>query len=141
MEIQQVQRRLFCIFWAFIVITTLLIAFFETVQPQLNLPLSAVDTFWIVAIMEMLTICAIPVAMKLTRFSFVKKRITGINSLQKVLMLRLVVLAGLMVINTLLHYLLHQTALGYLAIVLLLSLVFIYPSLSRCQNEYEQTQK
>ena len=70
-----------------------------------------------------------------------KKCITGINSLQKVLMLRLVVLAGLMVINTLLHYLLHQTALGYLAIVLLLSLVFIYPSLSRCQNEYEQTQK
>ena len=50
-------------------------------------------------------------------------------------MTRLLILEAPMVINTLLYYIFMNTTFGYLAIILLLCLPFVYPSLNRCLAE------
>ena len=44
-------------------------------------------------------------------------------------------LADPMLINTLLYYVFMNVAFGYMAIIGLLSMVFVYPSKSRCEQE------
>ena len=48
---------------------------------------------------------------------------------------RLCLLNVPMVINLVCYYLFVGAGFGYLAIILFLSLFFVYPSLSRCYNE------
>ena len=50
-------------------------------------------------------------------------------------MTRLIILEAPMVINTLLYYIYMNTTFGYLGIILLLCLPFVFPSLSRCEDE------
>ena len=50
-------------------------------------------------------------------------------------MLRLLILEAPMVIDTLLYYIYMNTTFGYLAIILLLCLPFVFPSLNRCLAE------
>ena len=50
-------------------------------------------------------------------------------------MLRLLILEVPMVIDTLLYYIYMNTTFGYLAIILLLCLPFVFPSLNRCLAE------
>ena len=50
-------------------------------------------------------------------------------------MLRLLILEVPMVSNTYLYYIYMNTTFGYLAIILLLCLPFVFPSLSRCLAE------
>ena len=40
-----------------------------------------------------------------------------------------------MVVSTILYYLFLNVSFGYLAIILLISMVFVYPSLERCVSE------
>ena len=50
-------------------------------------------------------------------------------------MLRLSLLLIPMQVNTLLYYLYMNPAFGYMAIILLLCLPFVYPSMNRCLDE------
>ena len=50
-------------------------------------------------------------------------------------MTRLLILEAPMVINTLLYYIYMNTTFGYLGIMLLLCLPFVFPSLNRCEGE------
>ena len=51
---------------------------------------------------------------------------------------RLAILGGLMVVNTLLYYIYMQTTYGYMAIILLLCMPFVYPSMGRCLADVEE---
>lgn len=50
-------------------------------------------------------------------------------------MLRLLILEAPMVSNTYLYYIYMNTTFGYLAIILLLCLPFVFPTLNRCIAE------
>jgi hypothetical protein len=50
-------------------------------------------------------------------------------------MARLIILEAPMVINTLLYYIYMNPTFGYLAIILLLCLPFVFPSYNRCVSD------
>ena len=53
-------------------------------------------------------------------------------------MSRLLILEVPMVINTLLYYIYMNTTFGYMGIMLLLCLPFVFPTLNRCLAETSQ---
>ena len=76
--------------------------------------------------MELVTICLIPLALRLFRFGSIRRRLTGspARSLTRWGSCRLMMIGLPMVANTWLYY-----------IIGLLSLCFIYPSHARCNQE------
>ncbi|MBQ8712837.1 MAG: hypothetical protein IJ551_08505 [Prevotella sp.] len=49
--------------------------------------------------------------------------------------LRLIMLEVPMLVNTLLYYAYANTAFGYMAIIIAITLPFVYPSMNRCMAE------
>ncbi len=89
-------------------------------------------------IMEMLTLCTIPVALRLMKFQTIaKKAKASWSGYVRMASIRILMMALPMLADTLLYYYYMIPAFGYLAIILLLAMVFVYPSKSRCKNETE----
>ncbi len=106
------------------------LAFFSNVSPGARMYLPTV--------MILLTLCAIPFAL----WMFRKRRIHEdlLKNKEMALMkwgtLRLMILGNLLVINTFFYYAFgFEASYGYLAIVVLLSMVFIFPTMNRCIAE------
>lgn len=93
--------------------------------------------FVLMAMMELITIAAIPAAVRLFKFKQVKQSL--VEGKEKALLrwgtLRLMMLAVPMILNTLLYYLFMSTTFGYMGIIVLLCMVFVYPGLGRCYYE------
>ena len=53
-------------------------------------------------------------------------------------LLRLLILLVPMLVNTLLYYAYGKTTFGYMAIILCLTLPFVYPGKERCESEVEE---
>lgn len=86
-------------------------------------------------IMELLTICIIPVALRLFRFRHIAERLVSAEALLNWGALRLLMLCVPMVLNTLLYYMYMNVAFGYMGIILFLCLFFIMPTRARCESE------
>ncbi len=143
MEAKQYVRGQKFVLWSSIAVCLAVVAVFET---GLIAPLdifSPQTAFVVATVMELLTICIIPFALRLMKFGFVARRIqrtegdeARMQECHKMTLVRLTMLTDLMFINTLLYYLSALTvAYGYMAIILLISLGFVYPSLSRFLGE------
>lgn len=95
--------------------------------------------FILTALMELLTLGGVFMALRL--FKFQKVHHDLVNNKDHALfrwgILRLGLLLIPMVANTYLYYMFMNTTFGYLAIIQLLSLPFVYPSMSRCKSEVE----
>ena len=94
--------------------------------------------FYLTVIMEIVTVCVIPVALKLFKFRRVRHELVSENSSRKLLrwgLFRLGMLCLPMVVNTLLYYLFMNVAFGYMGIILCLCLFFIVPTMDRCTFE------
>lgn len=132
----EVQKRLMVIFWVAIALSLTMVVVYET---TLLVPGIWADEksqeFVIATIMELLTICAIPLALRLFRFKHIAKSIHTPDGYRRWAALRLLMLCVPMVVNTLLYYLYMNVAFGYMGIILLLSLCFIVPTKSRCYME------
>lgn len=93
--------------------------------------------FLLTATMEIVSLGAAFLGLRLFKFKVVSKNL--IEQKEKAMwkwgMIRLLILEAPMVINTLLYYIFMNTTFGYLAIILLLCLPFVYPSLNRCLAE------
>lgn len=90
--------------------------------------------------MILLTLAFIPLALRLMKFGKVAADIKGrgLAALQRWSLLRLLMIGTLLVVNTLLYYAFgFEPSFGYLAVVCLLSMPFILPTMSRCQAELE----
>lgn len=142
---RKTRNILLYIFFSGIVLSLIIIAVFETFD-TLSPFLSATDEqmFLPLVIMELTTICAIPLAMMLFRFKYVKAELTSDSSLAPRRLLkwgtiRLIMLELPMIINTLMYELTLKVANGYMAIILLLSLFFIVPTLERCYFDVTDT--
>jgi len=97
------------------------------------------ETVFVVStLMILLTLAAIPIGLRLFKFRKVADdlRQRGELALLKWGVLRLSMIGDLLVINTLLYYIFgFEPAFGYLAVICLLSMPFIVPTMSRCEAE------
>lgn len=95
--------------------------------------------FIFVSLMELLTLGGVFLALRLFKFDKVHDELVAKkeHALFKWGLLRLALILIPMVGNTYLYYMFMNTTFGYLAIIQLLSLPFVYPSMSRCKSEVE----
>lgn len=136
------RRRLATLFWALIAVSLLLVAVFENGlitegawagREQLK--------FVLLSLTELLTLFNIPVALWMFHWKPLHARLTGPDGPHALAVwgaVRILMLGGLMLLNTLLYYLFGAVAaFGYLAIILLLCMFFVTPSRKRCLEETE----
>lgn len=138
---EKVRKRLLAEFLVPIIICLVIVVLGEfNVFPTGVLTGNTQVEFVLLAAMEIITICMIPLALRLFRFGkihsqLVEKRERG---LQKWGTIRLEMLTVPMVVNTLLYYLTMNAAFGYLAIILFLCMFFVVPTKERCNAEIEK---
>ena len=80
--------------------------------------------------MELITIVFIPVALRLFKTKDVEKRLEegNIKAFRKWGLVRILMITVPLVLNTLLYYSFMNTTFGYMALILLICLPFIYPA-------------
>lgn len=93
--------------------------------------------FLAVTVMELLTICSIPVALRLFKFRKVREIIERkkAEGLYLMALVRMALICLPMLVNTLLYYLYMAPAFGYMAIIGFISMAFITPTVTRCESE------
>lgn len=94
--------------------------------------------FLAVTFMEIITICMIPLSLKLFKFKKISLSLKNDTNrgLTKWGTIRMAMLCVPMMVNTLCYYLFgFNVAFGYMGIIGLICLAFIFPSTSRCINE------
>ena len=96
------------------------------------------EFFW-TAFMELLTLGCVFLGLRLFKFNKVHAELVSKkhNALSKWGTLRLVMILAPMVANTYLYYLYMNTTFVYMAIIGLLCLPFVFPTMSRCEAEVE----
>ena len=134
---RQVQKYLMSFFLAAVVVSAIIVVLFETDVLQCGVLLddSGSGEFVVLTFMELLTLCVIPVALRLFKFKSVVESLAAPKALLRWGMLRLAMLCLPMVANTLLYYLYFNVAFGYMGIILLLCLAFVLPTARRCVTE------
>lgn len=150
MKMTEVRNKLLALFVGMIVAALLIVVLFETgvcedgvltgVNPQVE--------FAFLTVMELLTIAMIPLALRLLKFKNIENELRErhLEALKKWGALRLLLLELPLVLNTLFYYLFLNTSFGYMAIILLICMAFVYPSEPRCAveaflNEEEEVEK
>ena len=99
--------------------------------------------FIMTSIMEIITICLIPVSLRLFKFKKIRNGIlsdTTENHSSFIVwaIVRLGMLQLPMIVNAILYYMYMNVAFGYMGIILFLVSFFIFPTVERCNFEYER---
>ncbi|MCI6160773.1 MAG: hypothetical protein PUH24_02330 [Prevotellaceae bacterium] len=126
------------IFYSHIAVALLLALLFETdVFECGNFTEDANARFVTLSLMELATIGLIPSALYLFKIKKIHNDLVELQpeALLKWGVIRLDMLGLPLVLNTLLYYMTMSPAYGYMAIVLLLCLLFVYPGKTRCEAE------
>lgn len=135
---KQVRNILMTTCWAFIVIALAAVAIFEseTLPTGLWQGNANAEFFWRCA-MEILTPLGVYLSLRLFRFKKIQADLFTFKTvaLQRWGMVRLLLLLAPMLTNTLLYYMYHQTTYAYLAIISLLAMPFVYPTMQRCVDD------
>jgi len=95
--------------------------------------------FLLLTTMELLTLCIIPLALRLFKFAVVRQQLRDgrEKALLKWGILRLDMLSLPMIINAVSYYAFMSVAFAYLSVILFLCLAFVFPTAKRCQAEIE----
>ena len=138
---KKVSNQLTAFYFAQIIIALVVIVLFET--DMLPAGIKADDKqsdFVLTALMEIISLGAAFLGLRLFKFKPIHNDLINrkATAMWKWGMARLIILEAPMVINTLLYYIYMNTTFGYLGIILLLCLPFVYPSLSRCEGEVSE---
>ncbi len=125
-------------FFAPIILALILVVLYESeiILPG-SLKIGTQAWFIILTVMELLTIAVIPAALYLFKNKKVKEALKAepVAAMKKYGVMRLLMLGLPLVANTDLYYMSMNVAFGYMAIILLLVLPFVYPSKARCEEE------
>ena len=141
MNIKQVQRILLTNFFFMVVVTLLLVGLYETeILTPTDMASDATLMFVILTMMELVTIVAIPVALKMFSLKAVRRKLVARkgDALLPWGTARLNMLCLPMLINTFMYYQTMSPAFGYMSIILFLCLCFVYPSIGRCEAEVSE---
>ena len=134
----KVVKTLKVYFYAPIVIALLLVVLYETevILPG-SIRMDANLNFLVLSLMEILTLAVIPAALYLFKMKRVHDQLIAnpVPSMRRYGILRLLMLGVPLVANTDLYYMSMNTAYGYMAIILLIVMPFVYPSKTRCEEE------
>ena len=134
----KVVKTLKVYFYAPIVLALLLVVLYETdmILPG-SIRMDGNLNFLVLSLMEILTLAVIPAALYLFKTKKVHEQLVlnPVSSMRRYGILRLLMLGVPLVANTDLYYMSMNTAYGYMAIVLLIVMPFVYPSKSRCEEE------
>lgn len=98
--------------------------------------------YTVLMVMELLTICLIPVSLKLFSIKSVKARLTDGSYTKRLFLssLRIAMLGLPMLLNTVFYYAFMSVAFGYMSIICLICLAFVYPGKDRCANDFGEEQ-
>lgn len=125
-----------------IALSVLLVLLYETnVLEAGALAGSANMEFLVLSAMEILVLAMIPLALRLFKFSAIRRQLTAAPepALKKWGIVRLLMLLVPMVACTWMYYLFFmKAAFGYLAIILLICLGFVVPTMDKCNAETKE---
>jgi hypothetical protein len=135
---KKVSKQLMAFYIAQIALVPVIIVLFET--DVLPVGVKADDKqsdFVMVALMEIISLGAAFLGLRLFKFKPIHDDLVNRpeTAMWKWGMSRLLILEVPMVINTLLYYIYMNTTFGYMGIMLLLCLPFVFPTLNRCLAE------
>ena len=135
---KKVSKQLMAFYIAQIALALVIIVLFET--DVLPVGVKADDKqsdFVMVALMEIISLGAAFLGLRLFKFKPIHDDLVSRpeTAMWKWGMSRLLILEVPMVIDTLLYYIYMNTTFGYLGIMLLLCLPFVFPTLNRCLAE------
>ena len=130
--------RLRILFFATLLVVGIIVVLFET--GILSEGMCALDKrmeYFAAVIVELFTLIAVPLALRLFKFGAVRRRLFEDKEHALAIWgtIRILILGLPMVMSALLYYLFLNASFGYIAIILLISMLFIYPSMERCVSE------
>ena len=141
MKMKEIRNLLASIFWGIVAAATLLAVLFEVeVLPSGLWSEQANAEFLCRCTMEVVTLASVYLALRMFHFKSVNKDLTTRKepALKKWGTIRLLILEVPALVNTFLYYMYMQATYGYMAIIALLSLPFVYPTLGRCMDDVEE---
>lgn len=134
-------RKLTVIFWVLVFDTAMAVILFETgLLPTGFMPAGGDAEFVLTSLMELLAIVCIPLALRLFRIRRVAAdfEADGPQALAVWGEVRLLLLGLPMLADTLLYYFFIKPTFAYLAVISLLSMLFVYPGRDRCMYETQK---
>lgn len=135
---KKVSKQLTAFYIAQVALALVFIVLFELdVLPVGIMSEDKQSEFVLTALMEIVSLGAAFLGLRLFKFKAIHHDLVTREekAMWKWGMTRLLILEAPMVIDTLLYYIYLNTTFGYLAIILLLCLPFVFPSLNRCLAE------
>lgn len=135
---KKVSKQLTAFYIAQVALALVFIVLFELdVLPVGIMSEDKQSEFVLTALMEIVSLGAVFLGLRLFKFKAIHHDLVTREekAMWKWGMTRLLILEAPMVIDTLLYYIYLNTTFGYLAIILLLCLPFVFPSLNRCLAE------
>ena len=139
---KNVKNTLTVLLWTVLALALTVVVLFETDVLMFGYYASSGEQaeFLLTTMMELLTLAVIPLSLKLFKFPRVHADLVSrkAEALRKWGLLRLLMLLVPLLVNTLLYYANANVAFGYMAIILVIVLPFVYPSMERCQSETEE---
>lgn len=137
---KETKNQLMSVFVSGTVLPLMIVCIYETevVVPGL-LATDKQSEFLLTFLMELMTLGCAFLALRLFKFEKIHQELISGKAvaLRKWGAIRLVLLLFPLWADTLLYYLYMNTTFGYLGIILVLCLPFVYPSESRCEAETE----
>ena len=135
---EKTQKILMAFFLGLLAAALLMVVLYETDILEAGVLADSKQTEFIATTtMEITTLAGVFLALRLFKFRAIHQNLVSQKApaLLKWGLLRLVLLEGQMLCNTYLYYMYMAPTFGYMAIILLLCLPFVWPSMERCMAE------
>ena len=135
---EKTQKILMAFFLGLLAAALLMVVLYETDVLEAGVLADSKQTEFIATTtMEITTLAGVFLALRLFKFRAIHQNLVSQKApaLLKWGLLRLVLLEGQMLCNTYLYYMYMAPTFGYMAIILLLCLPFVWPSMERCMAE------
>ncbi len=138
---KKVSKQLTVIYFVLIVLALAIVILYECDVLEKGVLAGSKQTEFVAAtIMELTSLGAAFLGLRLFKFRKIHADLVSRKApaMQQWGLLRLAILEVPMICNTYLYYMYMIPTFGYLGIILLLCLPFVYPSLSRCESEVNE---
>lgn len=135
---EKTQKILMAFFLGLLAAALLMVVLYETDVLEAGVLADSKQTEFIATTtMEITTLAGVFLALRLFKFRAIHQNLVSQKApaLLKWGLLRLVLLEGQMLCNTYLYYIYMAPTFGYMAIIQLLCLPFVWPSMERCMAE------
>ena len=139
MKMKQTQTTLMLLFCGIIIAALGIVALFETdiIEPGATAGYTSKKAAAITYLAMLITLVTLPASLRLFKFAKIEQdlKVNHEFALQKWGVVRLSLLGIVLLANSSLYYVFMDPSLGWLAIITLLCMTFVYPSRQKCEYE------